>query len=102
MTISSNLGAYMKTTKLKLLAVAIPLSLWANHAASKSILVTGSLEAVSPKVSIPNSGNQQAYVSPYQLIAKEATNSGCRITGDPNVAKADHGEELVCLFEWTQ
>lgn len=102
LTISSNLGAYMKTTKLKLLAVAIPLSLWASHAASKSILVTGSLEAVSPKVSIPNSGNQQAYVSPYQLIAKEATNSGCRITGDPNVAKADHGEELVCLFEWTK
>ncbi|WP_432782835.1 Ig-like domain-containing protein [Vibrio parahaemolyticus] len=92
----------MRATKLKTLAVAIPLSLWASHAAAKSILVTGSLEAVSPKVSFPTVGNQQAFVSPFQLLAKEAANSGCRITGDPNVAMADHGEELVCLYEWTK
>ncbi|EPR7484005.1 TPA: Ig-like domain-containing protein [Vibrio parahaemolyticus] len=92
----------MKATNLKILAVALPLSLWASHAAAKSILVTGSLEAVSPKVSFPTVGNQQAFVSPFQLLAKEAANSGCRITGDPNVAMADHGEELVCLYEWTK
>lgn len=96
------LGEFMKATKLKILAVAIPLSLWASHATAKSILLTGSLETVSPKVSFPTVGNQQAFVSPFQLLAKEVANSGCRITGDPNVAMADHGEELVCLYEWTK
>ncbi|MGO3444977.1 MAG: Ig-like domain-containing protein [Pseudoalteromonas distincta] len=92
----------MRATKLKKLAISIPLALCASHAGAKSILVTGSLETVSPKVSFPAATEQQAFVNPFQLLAKEAANSGCRITGDPNVAMADHGEDLVCLYEWTK
>ncbi|WP_079324390.1 Ig-like domain-containing protein [Vibrio sp. L85] len=92
----------MKSTNIKTLAVAIPLALWASHAVSKSILVTGSIEAVSPKVSLPVLRDQQAYVNPFQMVAEEADGSGCQLTGDPSVAKADHGDSLVCLFEWTE
>ena len=92
----------MKNHNLKALAVAIPLCLWAGHAASKSIVVTGSIEAVSPKIDLPTTTTHQAFVSPLQLEVEEASNSGCRITGDPAVAMADHGDELVCLFEWTK
>ncbi|MDW2323139.1 Ig-like domain-containing protein [Vibrio sp. 1159] len=91
----------MKSTNLKTIVVAIPLALWASHAVSKSILVTGSIETVSPKVSIPVQGDKQAYVNPFQMVAEKADGSGCLLTGDPSVAKADHGDSLVCLFEWT-
>lgn len=91
----------MKHMKLKKVAVGITLAICAAHSSAKSILVTGSIDAVSPKVTFPVVKDQQAFVSPLNFMAKEAEHSGCKLTGDPAIAKADHGNELVCLFEWT-
>lgn len=91
----------MRATKLKIIAALLPLSMCASQAAAKSILVTGSIEAVPPEVSFPSAEEKLAFVTPFNLVAKEGSNSGCRLTGDPSVAMADHGDELVCLYEWT-
>ena len=92
----------MNPNKLKQLAVAVSLSLWASQSAASSILVTGELEAVAPQVTFTNEESPLAYVSPFEIDATEAANSGCTLTGDPSLAKADNGEELVCLFEWNE
>lgn len=91
----------MKSTIFKILAIAIPF-LWASQAASKSFHLSGTIETVAPKVSIPEQVDQQAFVKPYRLVATQAEDSGCRLTGEPGEAKADNGKELVCLFEWTK
>ncbi|ENP8454712.1 Ig-like domain-containing protein [Photobacterium damselae] len=92
----------MKHTNIRKVAVGVTLALCASPSFAKSILVTGSIDAVSPKVEFPTVKDQQAFVSPLNFVAKEAKLSGCRLTGDPAVAMKDHGDELVCLFEWTE
>ena len=60
----------MRATKLKKLAISIPLALCASHAGAKSILVTGSLETDSPKVSCRAATEQRAYHNSFQLLEK--------------------------------
>ena len=89
----------MNFKNIKLFAV-IPLSLWTAQAMPKSMLVTGALQTVSPKVTMTNNSLPLANVSEFSITAKGDSDSGCVITGDPSVAKDDNGDNLVCLFEW--
>lgn len=85
----------------RLICLTSMLCLGASTAVAKSIILSGEMNIVKPKLRDFNTDNRQAFVSEFSLAAIASDDTGCDITGDIAYAMADHGENLVCLLEWT-
>ena len=99
-TISTNLSEVAMYKQLWLLLLLV---LFSAQVSSKSVYLTGSLEAVMPKVKFVQSPPFYKGVKVYEVNVQAAAGSGCDITHDLNEAMAIRsGDKLVCLFEWVE